>query len=252
MRELRSLDPSQAYAVLCDADGTLFPSEEPAFAASSVVTQDFADRFGLVGDFSPDHLRRTTTGKNFRTTATNLLHAAHIDPEPAELDRWVDREKSEVTAHLARTLTPQPDVLAALTALSEHHCLAAVSSSALSRLRACFTASGLDDLIVPGRRYSAEDSLPTPIGKPDPAVYQFALEQLDITAGQAVAIEDSATGVASAVAAGIPTIGLVQYVPRSERSQRVDELQQAGAAEVAESWAHIAELFSGRVVGVSG
>ena len=94
--------------------------------------------------------------------------------------------------------------------------------------------------------------MPTPIGKPDPAVYQFALEQLGITAGQAVAIEDSATGVASAVAAGIPTIGLVQYVPRSERSQRVDELQQAGAAEVAESWAHIAELFSGRVVGVSG
>lgn len=252
MRELRSLDPSQATAVLCDADGTLFPSEEPAFAASSLVTQDFANRFGLTGDFSPEHLRRTTTGKNFRTTATDLLHAAHVDADPAELDQWVEREKQEVTAHLARTLTPQPDVLAALTTLSASRRLAAVSSSALTRLTACFTASGLDDLIDPRRLYSAEDSLPTPIGKPHPAVYRFALGQLGIPAGEAAAIEDSATGVASAVAAGISTIGFVQYVPRSERSQRVADLEQAGAAAVAESWDQIADLFKGRVVEATG
>lgn len=251
MPDFPELELNQIAAVLCDADGTLFPSEEPAFAASAVVTQDFADRFGLTGDFSPEHLRRTTTGKNFRTTAADLLRAANVVADPAELDQWVEREKAEVSAHLARTLTPQRDVLAALTSLSEHHCLAAVSSSALSRLTACFTASGLDELIVPSRRYSAEDSLPTPIGKPDPAVYRFALEQLGIAPAQAAAIEDSATGAASAVAAGIPTIGFVQYVPRSERSSRVEDLQQAGVAAVADSWDEAAAMLDGRVVSTS-
>ena len=42
--------------------------------------------------------------------------------------------------------------------------------------------------------------------KPDPAVYLQALRQLGIAAWQAVAIEDSAPGVAAARAAGIPVI----------------------------------------------
>jgi hypothetical protein len=45
-----------------------------------------------------------------------------------------------------------------------------VSSSALARLAGCFTATELDRLIPPARRFSAEDSLPTPTSKPDPAV----------------------------------------------------------------------------------
>lgn len=45
-------------------------------------------------------------------------------------------------------------------------------------------------------------------GKPDPAPYQVALNRLGITAEQAIALEDSPSGIRSAVGAGIRTIGV--------------------------------------------
>ncbi|QFZ18373.1 HAD family hydrolase [Saccharothrix syringae] len=229
-------DLTGTTTLLLDADGTLFPSEEPAFDASARVTREFADRFGLTGDFSPGHLRRTTTGKNFRTTAGDLLAAAGVTADPDELERWVRREQDEVSAHLGRVLRPRPDVLAALSELRRHYRLAVVSSSALARLAACFTAAGLDDLLPADVRFSAEDSLPTPTSKPDPAVYLHALDRLGVGPGQAVAVEDSATGAGSAVAAGITTAGIVQFVPDDERADRVRALDRAGVARVVRSW----------------
>jgi len=47
-----------------------------------------------------------------------------------------------------------------------------------------------------------------PRSKPDPLPYQTALERLGIPAAAAVVFEDSKTGIQSAVAAQIPTIGV--------------------------------------------
>ncbi|MBY8848809.1 HAD family phosphatase [Saccharothrix longispora] len=235
-----TLDLTGTTTLLLDADGTLFPSEEPAFDASAGITREFADRFGLTGDFSPEHLRLTTTGKNFRTTAGNMLAEVGASADADEFDRWVEREKREVSAHLGRVLRPQPDVVAALSALRRRYRLAVVSSSALGRLAACFTASGLDDLLPPDVRFSAEDSLPTPTSKPDPAVYLHALRRLGVTPEEALAVEDSATGAGSAVAAGITTAGIVQFVPEGERAERVEVLGRAGAAWVVRSWDELA------------
>jgi HAD superfamily hydrolase (TIGR01509 family) len=49
----------------------------------------------------------------------------------------------------------------------------------------------------------AEDA---PVKKPDPQAYRFVLERLQLTSGRAVAIEDSAMGLAAATAAGIPVV----------------------------------------------
>lgn len=46
------------------------------------------------------------------------------------------------------------------------------------------------------------------IGKPDPAPYQYCLNQLNILAEEAIAFEDSPSGIRAAIAAGIPTIGV--------------------------------------------
>ncbi|WP_066381292.1 MULTISPECIES: HAD family phosphatase [unclassified Anabaena] len=45
-------------------------------------------------------------------------------------------------------------------------------------------------------------------GKPDPEPYQVALSKLGISAAQAIALEDSPSGIRAAVAAGIRTIGI--------------------------------------------
>lgn len=244
MRTAQTLDLSQVTTLLCDADGTLFPSEEPAFVASASVTQDFAERYGLRGDFSAEHLRLSTTGKNFRTTAGDLLDAAGVRPDQAELESWVQREKVVVSDYLGTALSPVADVVAGLAELSTRYRLAAVSSSALSRLAACFTASELNRFIAPEARFSAEDSLPTPTSKPHPAVYEFALRALGATACQAVAIEDSVTGAQSAVAAGIVTIGIVEFVPVNERAQRIRDLTAAGVVTVVDSWIDLTGLLT--------
>src|SRR5919206_1899603 len=74
---------------MCDADGNLFPSEEPAFTASAEVTNRFMASLGLCRRFDPEELRLTTTGKNFRTTAVDLAVRSGVPIEPALAVRYL-------------------------------------------------------------------------------------------------------------------------------------------------------------------
>lgn len=62
-------------------------------------------------------------------------------------------------------------------------------------------------------------------GKPDPRPYQVALERLGVAPEEALAFEDSSSGVKSAVGAGIRTYGLLT-------GHGAEALLQAGAAGV--------------------
>jgi HAD superfamily hydrolase (TIGR01509 family) len=232
--------------LLLDADGNLFPSEEPAFEASVGVTNRFLASLGVETRYTAEYLLANTTGKNFRTTAGDLAAANGVPTVgQAVLDDWVAEEKSVVSGYLGEVLRPDPAVQEPLRRLARAYELAVVSSSALTRLDSCFRATGLADLVPAGRRFSAEDSLPTPVSKPDPAVYRCALNALGIVADQAFAIEDSVPGVQAAVAAGIPTIGNLAFVPAETRTARRTQLFDAGAHAVVESWTELAdELLS--------
>ncbi len=260
-----SITTPPVTTLLCDADGTLFPSEEPAFDASVLVTNALLAKVGVPERVTAEHLRLTTTGKNFRTTAVDLLVAHGIPIEPAlvgerggaittprngwifsaaDLDEWVREEAAVVTDHLREVLRPDPDVASPLSGLATRLRLAAVSSSATARLGACFSATGLARLIPAEMRFSAEDSLPSPRSKPDPAVYRFACDRLGVRAEECWAVEDSVPGVLSAVGAGIATVGILQFVPAAEREDRRDELLAAGAEVVVSSWAEVQQLLS--------
>nr|WP_293052870.1 hypothetical protein [Mycobacterium sp.] len=149
---VRQFDPAPITTLLCDADDNLFPSEEPAFAASVEVTNRFLARFGVTAPLSAEELRRRAAGKNFRSTAIDLAvlcdvpieqtlahgrPAARVaSPDDAatgrvlradELEQWVRQERDQVTAHLAATLRPNPGVLAPLKALASRYTLAAAT-----------------------------------------------------------------------------------------------------------------------------
>ena len=232
--------------VLCDADGNLFPSEEPAFVASAEVTNAFLAEHGIARRYGAEELRLATTGKNFRTTAVDLAQEAGVEPTAEALQRWVQAEADAVTRHLGRVLVADPAVLEPLRRIALHHPLAAVSSSALRRLDACFRATGLDGLLPPGVRFSAEDSLPVPTSKPDPAVYLAACEALGVKPDDCLAVEDSVPGATSAVRAGIPTVGNVQFVPPAERAQRVADLRSCGVLDVVEDWTGVEGVLLSR------
>jgi HAD superfamily hydrolase (TIGR01509 family) len=232
------------------------------------VINRFLTRFGVQAPFTAEELRKQAVGKNFRSTAIDLAVLCEVPMEqtlahghPAavvasggdaasdralcadELEQWVRQEREQVTAHLAATLRPDPQVLEPLQALASRYTLAAVSSSASKRLDACFTATGIDPLIPAPLRFSAEDSLPVPTSKPNPAVYLHTGQVMDIDARHGLAIEDSVPGVTSAVAAGYVTVGNLMFVPADERRCRSAELIDAGAVAITDSWRALADAF---------
>jgi HAD superfamily hydrolase (TIGR01509 family) len=237
------IDFDAVEMVLCDADGNLFDTEEAAFVASTAVTNRLLRSLGSDRSYSPDALRRWAMGRNFRSTASALAAEAGVALGGETLERWVAAERRAVVAELAAQLRPDPGVRQVLDALSGFARLAVVTSSAAARLDACLTATGLDDLFPTEVRFSAEDSLPMPTSKPDPAVYQFAGRQMDVSGPRALAVEDAVAGVRSAVAAGFPTIGNMHFVPRHERLERVRWLREAGAVAIVPSWAHLASVL---------
>lgn len=274
---VRAFEPAPITTLLCDADDNLFGSERPAFDASTKVTNRFLARFGVTAPLSSEELRKRAVGKNFRTTALDLAvwRAVPLDQTLAqgrptavvasagdvangnalsadELEQWVREEREQVTAHLAVTLTPDPQVLEPLRELATHYALAAVSSSATKRLRACFTATGLDALIPEAATFSAEDSLAVPASKPDPAVYLHAGRVLGVPTEQGLAIEDAVAGVTSAVAAGYATVGNLMFVLPDERDCRRAELIDAGAIAITDSWRALADVLLGSAVPAGG
>ena len=241
---LGGLPTATATTLLCDADGTLFPSEEPAYVASADVTNRFLTGLGAERPFSPAELQQLTNGKNFRGAAQQLADGYGRTLSRTDLDRWTAEEKDVVTAHLRTVLRPDPRVLGPLRTLSTRFRLAVVTSSARSRLGACLQVTDLAPLFPPDRWFSAEDSLPEPTSKPDPAVYLHAARELGITPDQGIAVEDSVNGALSAVAAGHPTVGTVQFVPPDQRTERTQELTDVGVAAVVTSWEELAELLA--------
>lgn len=230
-------------ALLCDADGCLFPSEEPAFEASAEVTNRFLAEIGAASRFSGEELRLATTGMNFRATAAALAAEEGRGVDPEALEPWVATERAEVTAHLSRVLRPDPAVREPLERLAGSHTLAVVSSSALTRVEACLGAAALADLFPQPHRFSAESSLPTPASKPDPAIYLHALERLGLRPRRTLAIEDSVPGAEAAVAAGCPTLGNVMFVPPAERAERIAGLKGTGVVDVISSWCELELLL---------
>ena len=65
--------------------------------------------------------------------------------------------------------------------------------------------------------------------KPDPAPYRAALEKTGVPAEEALAFEDSISGISSSVAAGIPTVGIAS-------SQEPQKLLVAGAFMTAQDF----------------
>ncbi|HEX8510943.1 MAG TPA: HAD family phosphatase [Propionibacteriaceae bacterium] len=245
---LTDLDPTAVTTLLCDADGTLFPSEEPAFDASVQVTNQCLQTWGVPRVFTARELRLDNNGKNFRSSLTDLArqHGLAVGQEPflSELERWVAQENAVVTQHLASVLRQDSEVSEPLARLAGRYELAVVTSSALTRIGPCLDSTGLADFFAIDKRFSASDSLPVPTSKPDPAVYQLAGKVLGVDAQHAIAVEDAVAGAESAVRAGFCTIGMLCFVPPPERKQRVADLEEVGVAALVDSWQELERLLS--------
>ncbi|BAY10445.1 HAD family hydrolase [Calothrix sp. NIES-2098] len=122
---------------------------------------------------------------------------------PVDAQKFAD-DKEALFRELAPNLKPLSG-FSELIAWTEAHQLKRALVTNAPRLNAEFM---LDVLGIKEAFHTivlADDCI---AGKPDPAPYQVALSKLGIQAHEAIALEDSPSGIRAAVGAGIRTIGI--------------------------------------------
>jgi beta-phosphoglucomutase-like phosphatase (HAD superfamily) len=85
--------------------------------------------------------------------------------------------------------------------------------------------------------------------KPDPDVYVFTMNNLSACLNRAVlpkecfAVEDSVTGVASSVGAGIPCYGYTGFIDSSDKERQARTLREKGAIAAVDDLRHLAKIY---------
>ena len=183
-----------ARALLLDFDGVIADTENHHIAA-------WQRTLCALGWHVPDEVAARSAEIDDRDFLRELFASQQI--EGGDIEGWV-RKKQALTVSLLRD-APRiyPGVHELVGRLHDRMRLAVVTGTWRQNVEAVLAASGLAgafELIV-----SKEDVNRV---KPDPEAYLLALRRLECSGSQAVAIEDSPSGLAAATAAGIPCIAL--------------------------------------------
>lgn len=179
--------------VLFDLDGVLVDST----ASVAEAWTAWALRHGI----DADAVIHQAHGRRAVDTIRSV--APHLDPD-AETALL---EGAEIAA--AESTRALPGAARHLHALPPGT-WAVVTSGTRKLARARITATGLPE---PSVLVTAED---VTAGKPDPASYLRAASLLGVDAADALVVEDTPAGIAAAVAAGMPAIGLTTTYPAGD------------------------------------
>lgn len=178
-------------AVFFDHDGTLVDTE-PLWARAKT---ELAEEFGKTWT-EEDTL--VCLGRPMSETV-DRLHAIGID---LPSDQLMERLTTDAREIVARTEVPfLPGMAALLEELSNAEIPAAIVTNATAEIASMTAARGPAGLF---RTVIGNENVSTP--KPDPQPYLMAAEALGVEPTDCVAVEDSPSGVTSAMAAGMKTI----------------------------------------------
>jgi beta-phosphoglucomutase-like phosphatase (HAD superfamily) len=240
--------------VLFDHDGTIVDSEIIALKSAWKLTAEVACEFPGARFYDLPEFIKNFAGKPYREILAQIYIDSPSVLTETDIQRLVLEEENRAIDHLsleAQATAGTSDVLSELTRQEIEFAL--VSNSSLRRLRACLAAAQLSDyfeskhLIEENCRiFSANDSLPVRRPKPLPDIYLYAAKCLGADITRCVAVEDSMSGVKSAVAAGIPLIiGYVggTHITEHERSDRASALEAAGVQHVIEDMHNLIQLL---------
>ncbi|MFH5250587.1 HAD family hydrolase [Burkholderia semiarida] len=211
------------HALISDCDGVLVDSE--AIAARIIVTR-LEHLWGLAG-------LRDVVRPLLGMRAEQLLRTvATIVDRPLD-DDTVDAIRMDVHANAvnAPAIDGVRDAFAAIPLVK-----ACASNSDLAYVRSVVDRIGLADMF--GERLFTADQVPSP--KPAPDVYLAAARRMHVAPERCIVVEDSATGTAAAIAAGMTVLGFVGAA-HAARTQ-TDKLHAAGAYVVFNDMAALPSL----------
>jgi phosphoglycolate phosphatase len=221
--------PAPRAALLFDIDGTLADTDRLHLEAFNAV-------FGPRGHhFSPERFKAELQG-----FANSAIAARFLADESAASQMAVMEHKEATFRSLAAAgLHPLPGLVALLDRCDAAGLrYAAVTNAPRANAELILNSIGIRDRF---RTIVLGDELA--LGKPHPLPYLEALRRLDADPALSVAFEDSPSGVKSAAAAGIATVGMLT-------GQTADTLHAMGAVAVAPDYADAALLaFVERTIG---
>jgi HAD superfamily hydrolase (TIGR01509 family) len=202
-------------ALLFDLDGTLADTNSVHRVTWAEALRPYD--YDVTWDFYREHI----TGR-----VTTEIVADLLPDFSAEEGRELIESKEADFRERAGTLEPLPGLLDFVQKGREKEMkIALVTNAPKENAFTVLQVLGLDDAFDP---VILADEIGS--GKPDPAPYNAALQALDVSAKEAVAFEDSASGIASSVAAGIPTVGIAS-------TQEPEELEDLGVNLVVQDFA---------------
>jgi HAD superfamily hydrolase (TIGR01509 family) len=232
--------------ILFDHDGTVVDSEIIALKSAWKLTGEVASEYPGARFYDLPDFIKSFAGKPYREILTQIYLDSPTALSEADIQRLVLEEEDRAIDHLSLEATATagtPEMLSKLNVQGVQFAL--VSNSSLRRLSACLAASDLAHYFS-DRVFSANDSLPVRRPKPLPDIYLHAAECLGADISNCVAVEDSISGVKSAVAAGIPLIiGYVggTHITEGERRDRASVLRSVGAQHIIEHMSNLIQLL---------
>jgi HAD superfamily hydrolase (TIGR01509 family) len=190
--------PDLPAAVLWDMDGTLVDTE-PYW-----MDCEFELAAAHGGQWSLDHAR-ALLGSDLIASGRYIRHHAGVDLPPEQI---IEILIDGVVERVSRHVPWRPGVRELLDALGEAGVPCALVTMSYRRFAEAVLASlppGTFAVVVAGDEVTN--------GKPHPEPYLTAAARLDAEPARCLAVEDSPTGLDSAVAAGMPALGVENMVP---------------------------------------
>jgi HAD superfamily hydrolase (TIGR01509 family) len=189
--------PALPAAVLWDMDGTLVDTE-PYWIACE---RELVARYGHEWSDEDAH---ALVGNPLLLSAEIMRERGHV-PLPAEdiVEVLLDGVVARVREHVPFRPGAR-ELLEGLVAAGVPCALVTMSYRRFTDAVVGALPPGTFDVVVPGDEVTH--------GKPHPEPYLTAAARLGVAPADCVAIEDSPTGVASAVAAGVPTLAVEHLV----------------------------------------
>jgi HAD superfamily hydrolase (TIGR01509 family) len=194
--------PASGKALLFDIDGTLTDTDALHLEAFNEVLGPHGHAF--------DHARFTKELQGFSNAS---IIERFLAGQPPERQTIIMGEKEQAFRKLvAGQIQPLPGLMA-LLALADRANVPMVAVTNAPRLNAEMLLSGLGiadrfKVLVIGDELSH--------GKPHPMPYLEGLRAVSATADASLAFEDSRSGIRSASAAGLPTIGIQTSLSHSD------------------------------------
>lgn len=196
-------------AILFDFDGTLVASENIWFIAHVEALREF-------GVSSSESELRELVGQNLHSVFSHFLANSGVEQSSEELAK-AKAKFFQTVDEAALKLIPDylkatPGAQEALMRFRDIGSAVAICSNAPTYfVEATLSFLEMTDLVE--NIFSAAN---TDKGKPHPFVYQQAIDTLDLDKKQTLAVEDSKSGAAAALAAGIPVALLNQTTDEAE------------------------------------